>query len=225
MKIRPLFLGLFALSASLLVAAEDSHKLTATKALPDGLSKGVAAQLDPAGWQLSGPDGKLLSVWVAKSVDIKPDFSATLEVKYPFKPGQLVGALHVDEGVEATDFRGQELEPGTYTLRYGQQPQDGNHIGTSLTRDFLLALPAKIDQDPAIIEGFDSLSEKSARAVGTTHPAIFSLAGAQKDDKSGTLRHDEDQEFWLLQATIEGKAKDKAVKVPVRMVVVGRGLE
>ena len=44
-----------------------------------------------------------------------------------------------------TDFRGQEIKKGVYTLRYGQQPEDGNHIGTSELADFLLAIPAGVD--------------------------------------------------------------------------------
>src|SRR5256885_12271604 len=34
------------------------------------------------------------------------------------------------------------------SLRYEMQPNDGDHLGTAPTRDFLLALPAANDPDP-----------------------------------------------------------------------------
>ena len=85
--------------------------------------------------------------------------------------GQLIGALRVPEGTTFTDFRGQEIKPGVYTLRYGQQPQDGNHIGTSELADFLLALPAEADTELKPIADADALSQKSAEAAGSTYSA------------------------------------------------------
>jgi hypothetical protein len=95
---------------------------------------------------------------------------------------------------------------------------DGNHIGTSETADFFLALPAKMDTKPDPIAMKDALNEQSAEAAGSTHPAIFSL---QPDAKAGAakLTHNEDRDYWVLEAEVGAKG-DK--KVPVRMVVVGQ---
>ncbi|HUG90680.1 MAG TPA: hypothetical protein VML55_07605, partial [Planctomycetaceae bacterium] len=145
MTLRPVFFLTFACCAGLLVASEPTHKLEAVKELPKGLSAKVAAEFSPQGHRVVGPDGPVAELWLAKSAAVKPGFKPTLNVKYPFTPGQLIGALRVLEGTTFTDFRGQEITPGLYTLRYGQQPQDGNHIGTSDLADFLLALPAESD--------------------------------------------------------------------------------
>lgn len=222
MNLRPLFLVTFALSAGLLAAAEPSHKLAAVKGAPDGLSEKIAGLLNPAGQRVMGPDGPVADVWLAKPLAVKEKFSATFNVKYPFTPGQIVGALRVPEKSKFTDFRGQQIKPGVYTLRYGQQPEDGNHIGTSELADFLLAVPAKTDTDPKPIGDFDKLSMMSAKAAGTTHPAIFSLLPAEKKPEKPGLAHNEDREFWILEITAEGKAKDKKMPVPVRLVVIGR---
>ena len=47
-----------------------------------------------------------------------------------------------------SDYRGQAIPPGSYTLRYAMLPQDGNHMGVAPNPDFLLAIPAAIDSDP-----------------------------------------------------------------------------
>ena len=158
---------------------------------------------------------------------IRDKFKPTLSVKYPFTAGQLVGLLQVHAKTGYTDFRGQELKPGVYTLRYGQQPEDGNHVGTSELADFLLALPAKVDQDPKPIFGFEDLSSKSAKSAGATHPAIFSMVpGGKKPIKTAAVTHDEDHGFWILNvpAPAKTKAKTKAV-VNQKFIAIGRSPE
>jgi hypothetical protein len=138
-------------------------------------------------------------------------------VKYPFTPGQLVGVINVPRRSGLTDFKGHEIESGLYTLRYGQQPMDGNHIGTSDTADFLLAVPIANDADPAPIADLKSLFTRSAEASGTTHPAIFSLLPADADSAEPGLAHDAEHEFWILQLV----AASGDEKLPLRMIVVG----
>jgi hypothetical protein len=223
MSLRPVFFLTFACCAGLLVAAEPSHQLDSVKELPQGLSEKVAAELNPQGHRVVGPDGPVAEVWFAKSAEVKPGFKPSLNVKYPFTPGQLIGALRVPDGTTFTDFRGQEIKPGVYTLRYGQQPQDGNHIGTSDLADFLLALPAKADTDVKPITDFDSLSQGSAEAAGSTHPAIFSLLPVEKNDApAAALEHNEERDYWIVRVKVPGAAQGEKVEVPLRLVVVGR---
>lgn len=211
--------------AGLGLAAESSHKLESAGKLPDGISPKVASILNAEGIRLAGPDGPVLEVWFAKELDFVPGFSPTFTVNYPFKPGQFIGLIKVVTKSDYTDFRGQEMGAGVYTLRYGQQPQDGNHIGTSDTSDFLLALPAKIDKDPTAAFGFDKLSMTSAKSVGSTHPAIFSLLASKKVPAKATVEHNEDSEFWIINAPLDGKVKDKKSKVGLRFVAIGRSEE
>jgi hypothetical protein len=223
MNLRPLFFLTFACCAGLLVAAEPSHKLAEVNELPKGLQAKVAAELNPRGYRVVGPDGPVAEIWLARTVEVKPGFKPTLNVKYPFTPGQFVGLLRVPEGSAFTDFRGQEIQPGVYTLRYGQQPQDGNHIGTSELADFLLALPAAADTDLKPITDFDALSQKSADAAASTHPAILSLLPSERNDaKAAALDHNEERDYWIVELKLSGTAKGEKVEVPLRLVVIGR---
>ena len=222
MNIRPILMLVFAAVALLQVAAKPSHQLKGVKELPKGLSEAVAAKVDPNGYQVSGPSAAIGTIWLAKDVSVKPGFEPNFMVKYPFSSGQLVGVLEVAKDASMKDFRGQEMKAGVYTLRYGQQPQDGNHLGTSDTSDFLMALPAAKDTKADAITDGDEFVKLSSAAAGTTHPAIFSL---QPPEKAGEakLTHDEEREFWILEAAAAGKEKDKDVKVPLKLVVVGVG--
>lgn len=220
MNIRPILMIVFAGMTLLLVAAKPSHELKTVKELPKDLAKPVAETMDPTGYTISGPSEAIGTIWLAKDLAVKPNFQPTFTVKYPFTNGQLVGVLKVAKDASMTDFRGQELKAGLYTLRYGQQPMDGNHIGTSQLSDFLLALPAKKDTKADPLTDNNQLAEKSADAAGSTHPAIFSLLPPEKAGDA-KLVHNEDREYWILEATASGKEKDKAVKVPLKMVVVG----
>ena len=122
---------------------------------------------------------------------------------------------------EFTDFRGQDVAAGVYTLRYGQQPVDGNHVGTSDLADFLLAIPAKLDTDPALLKMSEAMHKLSAKTAGSNHPAIFSLLPPKADEKTPALTHDSSKHFWILSLTADGKAGDAAIKIPLRVVIVG----
>jgi hypothetical protein len=199
-------------------AAAQDYKLEATTELPADVPAAIAALLDPAGQKVIGPRRDLVQVWLVKELALQEGFAPSLAVKYPLTPGQLVGVISVPRRAGLSDFRGQELEDGVYTLRYGQQPMDGNHLGTSETSDFLLAVPAADDADPATIAP-EALFEKSEGASGTTHPAIFSLLPAGDTEiAAAELVHEESNDWWILQLPAAGAG---GVKVPLRVVVVG----
>lgn len=203
---------------SLTPACFADAKLQITDQGPAGLSKNLAVAVETKGYQVQGDDGVICTVWLAKQVAASPDFKPTLNVKYPFQSGELIGVLQVHQASGFTDFRGQEIVAGTYTLRYGKQPVDGNHIGTSELYDFLLAIPAQDDTDPAELKSAETLIMKSTKTTGSNHPAIFSLLPADANDKEPKLVHEESKELWILAAPIKSTT---GKSIPLRVVVVG----
>ena len=140
----------------------------------------------------------------------------------------MIGLLNVEKKTRFADFRGQRVRSGVYTLRYGKQPQDGNHIGTSELADYLLAIPTADDTKPDKITPNKKLHEQSAKTTRATHPAIFSLMTTEKPGntvKEGPvahLEHDDTHEWWIFNTTASGKEGDKSVDVPIRLVIVGK---
>jgi len=200
----------------------DDYELNSTEKAPEGLSPAIEKLLEPAGAQISGANGPVVELWLLKSVATEPGFKSSLSKLYPFKPGQLVGALHVAKGAKYTDFRGQQVAPGVYTLRYGLQPVDGNHVGTSETSDFLLALPARADTGTEPIATFDELAQLSAKAAGSTHPAILSLLEPPRTGKSTKLEENSGNEHWTLTFATKGSAEGKETTLRIKLVVIGQ---
>lgn len=87
--------------------------------------------------------------------------------------GTLVGAVRVT-GRAATDIRGRAVKPGLYTMRFGLQPQNGDHLGVSPFREFLLISPASVDIDPKPV-GDEALVALSKQTIARAHPAMWSL--------------------------------------------------
>jgi hypothetical protein len=109
-----------------------------------------------------------LDVWLVQKLDRTAEGPGWANVE----SGTLVGAMRV--AGEFKEIRGKAVKPGVYTLRYGLQPQNGDHLGISTFRDFLLLSPAAIDKDPKVL-GFDGVVAISKEVIGTAHPASLSL--------------------------------------------------
>lgn len=197
------------------------YQVKQLESLPDGVPAELTKVLNPQGIAVEGADGPIAQIWLGKALAAKKGFSPSFSIKYPFTSGQFIGVLKVIQKKGYTDFRGQELAPGLYTLRYGLQPQDGNHLGTSTVRDFLLALPIGEDKSPKTLADLDELFAHSSKSAGTTHPAIFAILGLKEAPEKPTLEHIEDRDYWLLNTSIEIDSDGKTSPFPFQMVVVG----
>lgn len=147
-------------------------------------AQGIDAQLhkDPVPPELAAPvggamaaggvravvGGVTLDLWFVKSLEA----GATPAAWAAVNEGALVGAVRV--GGDFHDIRGRLVRAGVYTLRYGVQPDNGDHLGTSPWRDFLLVVPAAIDTDIAA-RGHDLTVDLSKKTIGGSHPAVWSI--------------------------------------------------
>ena len=132
---------------------------------PSDLSPGVVSRLTPAARIVNGP--ATLDIWLVDKLQSSGGAGWS-----GVESGTLVGAVRVTG--EFKEIRGKVVKPGVYTLRYGLQPQNGDHLGISAFRDFLLLSPAAVDKDPKVL-GFDGVVAVSKEVVGTAHPASLSL--------------------------------------------------
>lgn len=149
---------------ALALSAAPSVTPLAEKAPPE-LSGGVSSRLAPAAKVVAGD--ATLEIWLVQKLETSggPGWSGV-------DSGTLVGAMRVSGTFK--EIRGKAVKPGVYTLRYGQQPQNGDHLGISQFREFLLLSPAAIDPDPKVL-GFDGAVALSKDVIGTAHPASLSL--------------------------------------------------
>ena len=153
-----------AIVALLLALAPSVSPLTDTP--PADLAAGVAARLAPVAKVTTG--AATLDIWLVQKLERTAEGPGWSNVE----SGTLIGAVRVSG--EFKEIRGKVVKPGVYTLRYGLQPQNGDHLGISTFRDFVLLSPAALDKDPKIL-GFDGVVALSKEVIGTAHPASLSL--------------------------------------------------
>ena len=117
------------------------------------------------------------------------------------------------------DGRGNAISAGTYTLRYELQPNDGNHLGTSPTPDFLLLVPVAADTNPAQTYSFDQLVRLSEQVTGKKHPAPFNLVPADAKQFPSVTTDPDDHTILFF------KVKTQSGDLPFGLVVKGTAAE
>ncbi len=138
----------------------------------------VQKALEPKGYRVLQSDGRVIcELWFRAAVPIQAGKTAEPDVVYAgLEESTLIGVIVFPQ--PTTDYRGQAIKPGAYTLRYALYPVDGNHMGIAPNRDFLLLIPAELDPEVAARYAFEDLVKLSAKAAGTNHPAGLSLRSA-----------------------------------------------
>jgi hypothetical protein len=179
----------------------------------------LAAALDPQGERVISGGNALCDIWLLKSVPVVKSSAASPDIVYGgLQVGTLVGVIQIL--APAQDFRHQKLPPGLYTLRYGQIPQDGNHMGASQYRDFLLLGPAAADPQVDKPLAFDDLVALSRKTAGTGHPAVMSLIPANSNVKTLPGTFSDDAGDAVLQFSLHEQSAGSTEATPVALVIV-----
>ena len=224
--IRMMLVAVVLSSANGLLSAADYRVEMIEDELPaDVLAADIVERISPQGLRVvRGSNRTICEIWPVKDWQVTPDFKATNERLYPFKAGQLIGVLRFRR--RGSDFRGQQISRGVYTLRFGMQPVDGNHEGTSPTRDFLLLVKAEDDNSPETMS-VKQLMESSATAADSNHPAMMCLQRLSEQEKveAPAMRHDADRDWWMLRFANGAVAGVQQLSLPVELVVEGHAEE
>ncbi len=158
---------LIVLVSLVLLQSADPVGSKNSDSVPAEIASGVSALLSPGGVRVS-VNANTLTFWWVKELGIKSAAAGWADLA----EGSLVGAVKIEK--DFRDIRGRVIKPGTYTLRYGIQPANGDHLGVSPFREFLLLSPAAADTDPAP-RGHKGTVEISKETIGGSHPAVWSI--------------------------------------------------
>jgi len=205
-------------------ARAQDYTVEAIDGGPDAgeVSEEISQLLSPQGIRVKrGATRTACELWFCKELPIDGDFEPTEQRLYPFTPGQLIGLVHFSR--RGSEFRDQAISSGWYTLRFGLQPVDGNHVGTSPTRDFFLLVDVEQDEVPEAWSE-EELNAASSEAAGSSHPAMLCLQ-RPTDGSELSVRHDEANDWWVLHFIGKGVANQESKDVPIDLVVVGHAAE
>ena len=197
-------------------AAFADDKLERTGPFTDGsASSAVRESLEPVGHKFSLGTGKeLAEIWLRKSVAIGPKKNVEGSSYPELAVSEFIGVISFPDG--AKDFRGNPVKPGTYTLRYGLMPNDGNHLGAAPSRDFLLVTPIAQDTNPAATFTTEELIAMSKKSMSVNHPGVFMLLPTQGGEAARAYQNADSFDVFA------GKLKGEGGKeLPFELVLKG----
>ncbi len=205
--------------------AQESLTVQARKqAPPSTVAPEILKMLDGQGYRIQDEKGEpYAEIWMRQATpgSEKPT-GPKGAIQFPFlSDGELLGVLEF--GKEGHDYRDQPIAKGVYTMRYGLQPVNGDHLGVSTYRDYVLLLPAGKDKAIAAPTR-KQLEERSAESAGTSHPASFLLLMAPPGSKPDpSMLRDAEKNLWsvVLPLRLQVKAAGEPIVYPVQLVVLG----
>jgi hypothetical protein len=174
---------------------------------------GAAAPLLAGSKIVDEKGSTVVEIWLRSAMPTGPNTGETAVTLPTIPPGALLGVLRFP--ARGSDRRGQTVAAGTYTLRYGDYPVNGNHQGVAPQRDFLILVPAALDKSADPISDYDALMDLSRKAAQSAHPAVLSFWKADSDQKPGFEKQGEKD--WVLSA----KLGDTLVSI----ILIGRSEE
>lgn len=173
---------------------------------------------------LDGQGEPFADVWVRQGVPARgtPAGSEGAVLFPVLSVGQFVGVVRFNK--EAYDYRDQPIVPGLYSLRYGLQPINGDHLGVSTYRDYLMLVPSQDETDLEVIEQ-ETLDIISADAAMTNHPAVFLLVAAPSDASTPAPVHNQEKDQWgvVLPLPLTVAGDEGQATLNVQLILVGRG--
>ncbi|MBM4073238.1 MAG: hypothetical protein FJ271_30595 [Planctomycetes bacterium] len=207
-----------------LVAHAENGKYsikTADTAPPKAISESIRKLLDKQSVQLLSPDGKQLAeVWLRSSVpaDATPEQIKNGITYREIKQSEIIGVIRFDQ--DTADYRKQKVKAGTYTLRLGYQPADGDHQGSSLHKEFLVLVDPAKDTKPDLID-YKEMVELSMKTINTGHPAVFMLFPVPKPGPAPRLEA-KAMNHWVLntreEITVDGKKTGRRIGIGITLV-------
>lgn len=194
-----------------------SYKLEPVSEIPSEVNANLKPLMQPQGYRVVNDQGApWCEVWIRKEVATSGQ-AGSGEAKYPeFHIGQLLGLMKFSS--PASDYRGQAIKPGIYTLRYCLILQDGNHLGVAPIPDFVLLIP--VSEDTADADATMTTAEvvaMSRKTTGTNHPAVINMSPPAASGDA--VLEKDDLDHWVLKAKTQSSAK---TDLPISIVVFGK---
>jgi hypothetical protein len=175
--------------------------------LPASVKNALASQ----GYRVTLGDGSTIDLW--PRAQIASASKAREDASYPLALSTFIGVIHFERS--ARDYRGNAVAAGTYGLRYELAPNDGDHLGTAPTPDFLLLVPPAADPNPDQSYGLEELSALSRHVSGKKHPAPLNLVPPEAKAYPSVSTDPEDRTILSF------KVKTSSGDLPLALVVRG----
>ena len=160
--------------------AADLALKVADKDVPKQIGESIRKMLQPKAVQLLEGDKPALEFWFSSEFPLKSKPASPDKALDAIPETTLLGAVAVGAGQR--DYKDNEIASGIYTMRFGLQPQDGDHLGTADFIYFAVLIPAKTDTKLDGLTTYKALTKASSKDTASNHPVILSLRPATSDE-------------------------------------------
>jgi len=133
----------------------------------------------------------------------------------------LLGAVSVGNGQR--DYKDNEIAAGIYTMRFGLQPQDGDHLGSAEYPYFAVLIPAKNDTQLEGITTFKAMTKASGKDTASGHPIVLSLRPVSSDTGDVPKLNDPSTDHKSVRVKVPGKAGEEKTGIAFELVYQGHG--
>jgi hypothetical protein len=200
-----------------LLRPADGNKVESIGAFTDSnASDSLKNGLEAKGYRVIPADGNpLCDIWFRTAIPVREKKDLPAVTYSEIADSTLLAVVSFPK--PAKDFRNQTIKAGAYTARYALHPEDGNHLGISINRDFLLLVPVAIDKDINARFKFEELAQLSKNASGVNHPAPMSLIPLEKQGAFPSLVEN-DRSHLILQVKLK---TGSGSELPIALVVKG----
>jgi len=159
-------------------AAEPTLKVT-DKEPPKELAAAIREKMQSKVIQLLDGSNPVFEFWFVSELPLQSKPESIAKGLDAIKQTTLLGAVSLPKSQR--DYRDDEIAAGVYTMRFGLQPSDGNHLGTAEFPYFAVLIPAKLDSSPVAITDYKKMVKTSSKETSSDHPIILSLRPASSD--------------------------------------------
>lgn len=195
--------------------SEEGYKVEPIGALQaEAVAEAVRGVMEAKGLRVADAGGKTLcEIWFRKDIEtVEAEIDGASYAQ--LQDGNLTGVMHFPH--DTTDFRGQGVKAGWYTLRYAIMPVNGSHMGVSPARDFFLLCDVNTDKDPHKLIRGEALIKLSSAASGSGHVSPWSLTYASKE---GLPKIETTEEGHVI---LEVALKTRSGDLNIGLTIVGR---
>jgi hypothetical protein len=221
---KPLFiftaLAGFLWSSTGIEAAEFTLK-TADKAAPKEVGESIRGALEAKAIQLIQSDKPALEIWLRKELPLKSKPASAAEALGALAETTFVGVISVND-TSLRDYKDNEIPKGLYTARYGLQPKDGDHLGTSEFDYYLVLIAAAEDQELNGLDKFRPMVKASGKSTASGHPLVVSLRPASGEGATPGLTEPA-AEHKAIRLKVPAKAGAEKTEVAFDLIYQGHG--
>jgi hypothetical protein len=206
------------------LAAQDSVRLTVAAAdPPEEVADPIRQVLNNESVSLASGEMPFFQFWFRKELPLAEQPAGGTLGLGTLPEGTVLGVLKVNS--ERYDFRDEEIPAGVYVVRFGIQPEDGNHLGVAPTRTFALLIPAQNDTrvEPVTHE---ELMQAAAEINAASHPSNLNLQPVEQGNGEFPRleeRNDGQHKVLLLQFPARLGNSGEATKLNLALVYEGIG--